>query len=226
MQIVLLVSHVDDEILGAGGTIPQMLAAGHDVQVVYVTDGLLHPPKDVNNRPKAKDALEILGVDESAIHFLGFENQRFDEGPLIDINQQFEQLSLDPDLIITNAKIDVNQDHRMVFESAMVVGRSIDTQIGIVTCEVQGSSEWNDVRFNPNFYVDISNTIDKKIEAMKQIDTEIEDWPHPRSERGMRVKAHQRGMEVGYDSAEAFRVIRWFDWDEPLTVDTDTTTNG
>lgn len=217
MQIVLFVSHVDDEILGAGGTIPQMVAAGHDMQVVYVTNGLLHPPKDIDNRPKARDALDGLGIPDSSIHFLGFPNQRFDKGPLIDINKQFEQLDLSPDLIVTNAKTDVNQDHRQVFESAMIVGRSIDSQIGIMTCEVQGSSEWNDERFNPNFYVDISETVDQKIAAMEKIDTEMESWPHPRSERGMRVKARQRGMEVGYDFAEAFRIVRWFDWGEPLT---------
>jgi hypothetical protein len=66
-------------------------------------------------------------------------------------------------------------------------------------------------------YVRVSDTIDRKIEAMAEIDTELEDWPHPRSERGIRVKAQQRGMEVGMDHAEAFRVVRWFDWTEPLT---------
>jgi len=217
MRVVLYLSHVDDDILGAGALIPQMLDVGHEVHVVYVTDGLLHPPKDVDNRPKARRAAEILGVDEGNVHFLGFPNQRFDDDALIDLNKQFESLDLEPDLIVTNAKTDVNQDHRMVFESAMVVGRSIDRQVGIMTCEVQGSSEWNDVRYEPNFYVDVESTLDRKIEAMKEIDTEIEDWPHPRSERGMRVKAHQRGMEVGLEAAEAFRIVRWFDWDESLT---------
>jgi LmbE family N-acetylglucosaminyl deacetylase len=217
MDVVIYVSHVDDDILGAGGLIPQMTEAGHTVKVVYATDGLLHPPKDVDNRPKARRAAEILGVDPDDVYFLGFPNQRFDDDALIDLNQKYEELGLSPDLIVTNAKTDVNQDHRRVFESAMIVGRSIDQQIGIMTCEVQGSSEWNDQRFNPNFYVDISDTLEQKVEAMAEIDTEFEEWPHPRSERGMRVKAAQCGMEVGVEYAEAFRIIRWFDWGEPLT---------
>lgn len=217
MRVVLYVSHVDDEILGAGGLIPQMKAVGHHVEVVYVTDGLLHPPKDVDNRPKAERALDILGVDESNVHFLGFPNQRFDDNALIDLNKRYEDLELDPDLIITNDRTDVNQDHWMAFESAMIVGRSIGDQVGIMTCEVLSSSEWNDEPFNPNFYVDISATIEQKIDAMKEIDTEIEEWPHPRSERGIRTKARQRGMEVGLDYAEAYRIVRWFDWKEPLT---------
>lgn len=223
MDVVLYLSHVDDDILGAGGLIPKMNAAGHEVYVVYVTDGLLHPPKDIDNRPKAKHAGEKLGLKTENIFFLGFQNQRFDEHALIDINKKFEELSLEPDVIITNEKTDVNQDHRTVFESAMIVGRSIDRQIGIMTCEILSSSEWNDVSFTPNFYVDISDTLEAKIDAMQEIDTEIEEWPHPRSEQGIRTKARQRGMEVGTDYAEAFRIVRWFDFEEPLTADvTDT----
>lgn len=217
MHVVLYLSHVDDDILGAGGLIPQMVEAGHEVNVVFVTDGLLHPPKDVDNRPKAKRAAETLGLDSDDVYFLGFQNQRFDDNALIDINKKFENLDLEPDLIITNEKTDVNQDHRMVFESAMIVGRSIDRQVSIMACEILSSSEWNDVSFSPNFYVDIGDTIDAKIEAMRRIDTELEEWPHPRSEQGIRTKARQRGMEVGLDYAEAYRIVRWFDFDEPLT---------
>lgn len=218
MKVVIYVSHVDDDVLGAGGLIPQMIEAGHEVYIIYVTDGLLHPPKDIDNRPKAKRAGKVLGIPEENIYFLGFPNQRFDGDPLIELNKGFERLNIEPDLIITNGKTDVNQDHRMVFESAMVVGRSIDRQIGIMTCEVLSSAEWNDVSYEPNFYVDISDTLEKKVEAMHEIDTEIEEWPHPRSEKGIRVKAQQRGMEVGLNYAEAFRIVRWFDWDEPLTA--------
>lgn len=217
MDIVIYVSHVDDDVLGAGGLVPQMVEVGHDIHVVYVTDGLLHPPKDIDNRPKARRAAEILGIPEGNVHFLGFQNQRFDDHALIDLNKGFEELALEPDLIITNERTDVNQDHRMVFESAMIVGRSIDRQIGIMTCEILSSSEWNDRPFSPNFYVDISDTIDQKIDAMREIETEFEEWPHPRSAEGIRTKARQRGMEVGVDSAEAFRIVRWFDFDEPLT---------
>lgn len=216
VKVVIYVSHVDDDILGAGGTISRMVEKGHDVSIVYATDGLLHSPKDVDNRPKAERSADILGVGSENVHFLGFPNQRFDESPLIDLNKRFESLNLRPDVIITNDNSDVNQDHRMVYESAMVVGRPIDKEIGVMTCEVQSSSEWGIPSFSPNFYVDISESIDTKIRAMKEIDTELEEWPHPRSERGMRVKALQRGMEVGYECAEVFNVKRWFNFNEAL----------
>jgi LmbE family N-acetylglucosaminyl deacetylase len=99
----------------------------------------------------------------------------------------------------------------------MVVGRSIEKPVGIATLEVLSSSEWGPEPFAPNFYTDVSETIDQKVEAMRKIESEVEEWPHPRSVEGIRTKARQRGMEVGYDHAEAFNIVRWFDFGESLT---------
>lgn len=217
MQIVVYVSHVDDEILGAGGLIPQMKDAGHDVHVVYATDASSPRREGVNKRPHAESAAKILGLSSDSLHFLGFTEMRFDEIALIDLNRRFNELDLTPDVIITNSKNDVNQDHNRIFESALVVGRSLDRPVGILSCEIISSAEWGDVPFEPNFYVDITDTVGRKVKAMKQIKTEVREWPHPRSPKGIRIKAQQRGMEVGYKHAEAFRVIRWFDFEESLT---------
>lgn len=219
MEVVIYVCHVDDGILGCGGTIPQMIAAGHEVHVVYATEDYnYHPDKDNNdNREEAAEALGLLGVDPANIHFLEFTTMKLDSIPLIDINIAFEDLGLEPDVILTLDPGDINQDHWNAYRSAMVVGRSIDRQIGIATMEVLSSSEWGEGAFEPNFYVDIADTVDQKVDALGRIDSEFEQWPHPRSGKGVRTKAQQRGMEVGYDAAEGFRIVRWFDSIDPLT---------
>lgn len=218
MQIVIYVCHVDDGVLGCGGTIPQMIDAGHTVDVVYITEDYnYHPDKNYDNREEAEEALGILGVDADHIHFLDFPTMQLDTTANIDINIAFEDLALGPDIIVTLDRGDVNQDHWTAFESAMVVGRSIDSQVGIMTMEVLSSTEWGEEPFVPNFYTDISETVDDKVRAMEQIESELETWPHPRSERGIRTKAQQRGMEVGLSYAEAFHLVRWFDFDEQLT---------
>jgi len=219
MNIVIYVCHVDDGILGCGGTIPQMVDAGHDVHVVYATEDYnYHPDKNNNdNRQEAAEALGLLGVPHKNIHFLDFPTMKLDTTPLIDINIAFEELDLEPDVILTLDPNDVNQDHWAAYRSAMVIGRSIDREIGIATMEVLSSSEWGEEAFEPNFYVDISNTVERKVDALRQIESEFEDWPHPRSAKGVRIKAQQRGMEVGHDAAEGLRLVRWFDFDEKLT---------
>jgi LmbE family N-acetylglucosaminyl deacetylase len=217
MNIVVYVSHVDDEILGTGGLIARMVNAGHDVDIVYATDATSPRSDDIDKRSYAVAGAEHLGLSAESLHYLGFTEMRFDEVPLLEMNRRFEELDLDPDVILTNSKHDVNQDHDKVFESALVVGRSIEKQVGLLTCEIISSAEWNDVPFDPNFYVDISDTIDQKVAAMNEIKPEIREWPHPRSPEGIRVKAKQRGMEVGYQYAEAYHVIRWFDFHQSLT---------
>jgi LmbE family N-acetylglucosaminyl deacetylase len=218
MNVVVYVSHVDDDILGAGGLIPRVIEAGHNVDIVYATDAS-SPRKDgIDKKPLALEAGEEMGVPAESIHFLGFTEMEFDDYPLIDINRRFSKLELDPDVIITNSKNDVNQDHDRVFRSALIVGRSINKKIGILSCEIISSSEWHDTPFDPDMYIDISHTIDTKVSAMKKIQPEVREWPHPRSPKGIRVKAEQRGMEVGCEYAEAYHVVRWFDFDEPLTA--------
>ncbi len=141
---------------------------------------------------------------------------KLDTTSLIDINIKFEELGIEPDVIFTLNKDDVNQDHWTAYNSAMVIGRSIERQIGILTMEVLSSTEWGEEEFKPNYYVDVSGRVDRKIEAMRKIESEMEEWPHPRSEKGIRTKTKQRGMEVGYNNAEAFRIIRWFNFEEKL----------
>jgi len=217
MHIVFLVCHVDDAILGAGGTAQRMLEANHTIDVVYVTkDHNYHPEKNNDNREEARQAWSVLGLDTDRIHFLDFPTMKLDTEPLIDVNIAFEQTGLEPDVIVTLDRSDVNQDHWTAYNSAMVVGRSIDRQIGIVTMEVLSSTEWGEAEFQPNYYVNVEDRVEKKIEAMSKIESEMDDWPHPRSAKGIKTKAEQRGMEVGYNYAEAFRLVRWFDFEDQL----------
>ena len=62
--------------------------------------------------------------------------------------------------------------------------------------------------FLPNHYVNITKHIDKKIEAFKYYETEKRDYPHPRSEKALRVLAQKRGIEIGFEYAEAFMLLR------------------
>jgi LmbE family N-acetylglucosaminyl deacetylase len=210
------VCHVDDDILGAGGLIPQMVEAGHEVHLVYGNDGYLDS-RDYDTTDDGRRAAEILGVQPENTHFLGFPTGKFQEFTPREFTSRFYDLDLEPDLIITHADLDVHPDHEVVRESAMTVGRSIDRQVGLMACEVLSSTEWNERAFEPNYYVDIDGFVDRKVSALQEMETEIREWPHPRSPNGIRVKAQQRGMEVGMEYAEAYRILRWFDWDISLT---------
>lgn len=213
--VVAYVAHVDDEILGAGGLLPRAVEAGHDVHVVYGTNGYI-PQRDVDTVPFAEEAASVLGIPNDNLHFLGFNSGSFDEDSVREFNDRFYDLSLQPDLLLTHDPDDFHPDHARIYRSARTVGRSIDRQVRIATMEILSSSEYGDPPFAPNYYVDVSETIGRKVEAMCSVESELRNWPHPRSVEGIEVKAKHRGMEVGLECAEAFHLRRWFEWDEPL----------
>ena len=78
--------------------------------------------------------------------------------------------------------------------------------------EVPSSTEQSpplaDNAFLPNRYVDIERYIDKKINAYRCYVTEKRRYPHPRSEKAMRILAQKRGCEIGLKYAEAFMCLR------------------
>lgn len=79
---LILAPHPDDETLGCGGTVLRKLAAGSAVTIAVVTDGrhshasaLLTPPElAALRRNELAEAAKRLGVSESAVCWLGFED--------------------------------------------------------------------------------------------------------------------------------------------------------
>jgi hypothetical protein len=56
--------------------------------------------------------------------------------------------------------------------------------------------------------VDVSKSIEAKINALKEYKTELRDFPHPRSLEAVELNAKQWAIKVGLEVAEAFKTIR------------------
>lgn len=79
----------------------------------------------------------------------------------------------------------------------------------IYSFEILSSTEWNyPLSFSPNTFFDISETLDLKIRAMKEYQSELCIYPHPRSLKGIKLNAKYQGMRVGKKYVEAFKSIR------------------
>jgi LmbE family N-acetylglucosaminyl deacetylase len=63
----------------------------------------------------------------------------------------------------------------------------------------------------PNYYIDITDHLDKKLEIMKIFESEIGEHPFPRSLDNITALAHFRGASVGVKYAEAFQLIKYID---------------
>ncbi|MHA1384775.1 MAG: PIG-L deacetylase family protein [Candidatus Helarchaeota archaeon] len=62
--------------------------------------------------------------------------------------------------------------------------------------------------FVPNYFVNISSYIDKKIEIMKIFESELGEHPFPRSEKNIKALATFRGAQSGVEYAETFMILK------------------
>lgn len=216
-KILIIAAHPDDEVLGCGGTIAKHLHNGDSINVAFLSDGVKSRNNtnliDVEKRKEDSiSAGKILGIIEPPI-FLNFPDNRMDSVDLLDLVQEIEHiiLSVNPEVIYTHHSDDLNIDHQLTHKAVLTAARPLpDSKIKeIYTFEVQSSTEWSSgAAFSPNYFVDISQTLEKKLSAMKKYDSEINNFPHPRSFESINALAKYRGACVGLKAAEAFRVVR------------------
>ena len=216
-KILVVAAHPDDEILGVGATILKHVARGDEINILILGDGETSKdgPQDTNKRARqAKQAAKFLAVKKLVLKTL--PDQKFDSLPILDITKQIEAVvsQIKPQIIYTHCPTDLNMDHRITCQSVLTAcrpkpGFSVKKILAFVTLS---STEWqlkNGANlFCPTQYEDVTDFIDKKIEALKIYQGELLEYPHPRSEIGVRVLAQYRGMEVGFKYAEAFQIVR------------------
>jgi LmbE family N-acetylglucosaminyl deacetylase len=218
--VLVIAAHPDDEVLGCGGTIAKHSQNKDSVHVLILAEGTtsrdLHRNRE--NRQNelsalaqaANQASEILGVTSLALH--EFPDNRMDSCDLLDIVKILEQ-AIDlhkPEIIYTHHVGDVNIDHFCIHKAVVTACRPISSRTvkTLLFFEVASSSEWqvpgSAPVFAPNWFVDISETLNLKLKALKAYSSEMRSWPHPRSIKAVEHLNRWRGASVGMEAAEAF----------------------
>ncbi|SDB49033.1 N-acetylglucosaminyl deacetylase, LmbE family [Desulfonatronum thiosulfatophilum] len=222
-SILVIAAHPDDETLGCGGTMARLAQEGKAVHVAYVADGvgsriptgLPDQQALAARRLAAANACTVLGAQLP--RFGDYPDNRLDSVPLLEVVQYIEALICDhrPDTIFTHHCGDLNIDHQLVHKA---VGTACRPQAGhpvttLLFFETPSSTEWQTPgdapAFTPNWFVDITDTLDLKIQAAQCYESELRPWPHPRSVQGIEHLARWRGATVGVDATEAFMLGRY-----------------
>lgn len=221
MNILIVAAHPDDEILGVGGAVLKHKLNHDSVYALILGTGALSRDGQTTDDVKklketSQNAAKIIGFKD--IFFVDFPDNSFDSISLLNIVKKIEDYfkQIKPDLVYTHFENDLNIDHHLTFQAVMTASRPCTDYYPkqIYSFETLSSTEWQNKsseQFRPNYYLDIKDVIDQKIEAMKEYKSEIRNYPHPRSEQGIRVLAQYRGMESGLEYAEAFYLVRKID---------------
>ena len=214
MKILVIAPHPDDEVLGCGGTIVKHSENGDEVYLIIATKAYTPDWSEefIKNREKEiKESNKILGIKKT--YFLNYPTVKLDTIPQKDLNDSIAKIvnKIKPDIAYIPFKGDLNKDHRLLFEASLVALRPINHKVKkILSYEILSETEWGQEIevFKPNVYVDITTTFNKKIEAMKAYESELREFPHPRSLKAIEALAIKRGSEVGVKYAESFYLIR------------------
>jgi N-acetylglucosamine malate deacetylase 1 len=216
-RILVVAAHPDDEVLGMGGTIALHTSRGDQVRVLVVTDGSsTQYPGDADTRSRkeeeARRAAVELGV-EDYVH-LDHPDMRLDTLQHVEVNRVIEEhvQGFAPAVLYT-VQPDVNNDHRVLFDSVAVATRPVPGQPvrRLLTYAPASSTEWTPAAVNwfvPNWYVDVTETLERKLAAFAHYETERREYPHPRSERAIRATAEFHGATCGCEYAEPFVLVR------------------
>ncbi len=222
-RCLVVAAHPDDEVLGCGGTVARYALEGDEVYCLILGEGITSRYDQQGKatvqelrelKLQAERAAKIVGIKQ--VFFKGFPDNRFDTVPLLTIVKAVEEVKMEikPDIIYTHHQGDLNIDHQITFTAVLTACRPMkdETVKEIYSFEVPSSTEWGspDARnyFMPNVFVDITETLDRKVEALKAYESEMREYPHPRSPEALRAIAMRWGSAVGCEAAEAFELIR------------------
>ena len=113
---------------------------------------------------------------------------------------------------MTHSRNDVHNDHKVIFKATVQATRPVGKIVkNLLSFEILSSTEWSYTGlFKPTLFVDITSTINAKINAMHCYSTEQPKQPHPRSDQVIRSLATLRGSQSGVEYAEGFEIIRLF----------------
>ena len=210
MRILVLSAHPDDETFGMGGTIKKYSDQGAEIDIFVISDGASAQYSDKKmidvRRESCINAGKILGVKN--FDFLDFPDGKLDSISTLEITQKIEKKisSIKPEIIFTTPNNDGHQDHKKVNECTLIAARPKTIHVKqIIQYELFST---NRTSFSPNLFVDISKEFQTKLDSIKQYDSEIENYPHVRSIKAVETLANMRGVESGFEKAEAFKIIR------------------
>lgn len=213
-RVLVFGAHIDDEIVGPGGTIIRLSDAGAEVIVVTFTGGVQDTGYARTNwkdkiaemrRAEAAEADRILGIKERI--FLGKPTQG-----IVNDTETYQECvrlirTIRPDVIFAHWYEDKHRDHRAVAQITDEARWKAWDHVLIDLGEPYYTPEFyfyecTELFPYPSILVDITQTIERKIAAMQAMKSQLEVLP--RIIQYIRGLGHARGFLRGTDYAEAF----------------------
>jgi LmbE family N-acetylglucosaminyl deacetylase len=227
-RLLVITPHADDETYGCAGTMARIKALGGEVYVVLATAGDVAHFDDGDTRLVTHETrlrefasvMQLLKVDDWDLLITDpTAHLALDAKPrkeLVGLLESDGKLAIDrirPTMVMIPA-ISYNQDHEALFRACITATRpAVRGQrhfVPMVLSYDNTSLFWSfgRDRFHPTWYVDISEYLDVKIEAMRLHASQVRPPVYHGSPESLELATLLRGREVSVEAAEGFEVHR------------------
>jgi LmbE family N-acetylglucosaminyl deacetylase len=228
--LLVVMTHPDDAELTCDGAVARWVREGDRAILVTATDGARggkHQGSDARNvaqqrRVEQQNAARIVGYDEAV--FLGFPDGELEEndtlrGALVEQIRRHRPdmvVVMDPTTVIYGNYYVNHRDHRVLGMATLDALYPEASNAGYFPEQLERGLPLHKVpetllvqTEQPNFWVDVSETLDVRFAALRCHESQMRLWP----DNGEAIVQQQRelaallGLEHGFRYAEAYRRI-------------------
>ncbi len=208
MNVLAIGAHFDDIELGCGGTLAKYAAGGDTVYAYVATLSGYRGPDNgiVRTNEEAHDegqkALDVLGVRLICGDFNTLEVE-FTEALNVQILRIVEEKRIGK--VFTHWIGDIHHDHQAVARASLHACRHVPRMLTY-------RSNWyhSTLDFRGNFYVDITDFLERKQESVRLHKSEMERT-RQKWISFFRNEAENAGQRIGVRYAEVFEVVKWLE---------------
>ncbi len=207
-RVVVLAPHMDDEVIGCGGTLARHVARGADVTVIFLTDGRMGGMASAEDQAQglsmstirkreAQQALAVLGIRK--IEFLDAQDGHLGADPGTSARLRELLLRIRPQLVYLPFFLEQHPDHEAASPLLGAAVQGTNLEFRCMSYEV-----WTPLF--PNCFVRIDATLDLKRRALEQYRSQLADADYLHTSLGLNAYRSNAFLDRSCRFAEAFCV--------------------
>lgn len=216
-KVLVIAPHPDDETLGCGGTLLKHKNQGDEIFCLFITNMDLNDGWDLDVFNRRQKEIELVSNYYSFTECikLDYAAAKVDQIPTNELVMSIAKVIRDikPEIIYINFWDDVHTDHKVIFQAAYSCTKSFrypyvkEVLVYETLSETDYSPPNNSSGFIPNYFVDISDTMEDKLSIMEIYKSQVMNNFGPRSLSTIRALNRYRGSRINVEYAEAFMLL-------------------